>query len=106
MVIIALAPVPSTIFLHFTETEFGHRAMKARISQLNQLTKNMLIQDESVIHQLEKERSGTDDLCKYVNKTGCFPIFDDTMVTFFTQGEEKFDAMLKELIESFFVDLL
>ena len=41
--------------------------------------------------------TGTDDISKYLNHTGCFPVYDKTQVTYFPLGEKKFEAMLREL---------
>ena len=50
-----------------------------------------------MIKEIEHDGSGTDDLSKYLNKTGCFPVYDKTQVTYFPLGEKKFEAMLEEL---------
>ena len=36
-------------------------------------------------------------MCRYVNRTGCFPIFTYTETKYFAGGEEKFAAVLDEL---------
>ena len=95
--IIMLLPVPGTILLCYTQTELGHRTIKARIGQLINETKNKLTQKESVIKAPVLTESGTDDLCKYLNRSGCFPIYENTQVTYFPLGEYKFEAMLAEL---------
>ena len=41
--------------------------------------------------------SGTDDLCRYLNRSGCFPIYENTEVAYFPLGEDKFASMLDEL---------
>jgi cardiolipin synthase len=41
--------------------------------------------------------SGMDDLCRYVNRTGDFPIYDNTDVVYFPLGEHKFNALITEL---------
>ncbi|MBR1692990.1 MAG: cardiolipin synthase, partial [Lachnospiraceae bacterium] len=97
MMLISLFPVPGTIFLAFTQTNLGHRAVKTRIEQLIDDTMTAIIQKKEVMERLESDPSGTDDLCTYVNRTGCFPIFDNTEVTYFPIGEKKFEALLEEL---------
>ena len=54
-------------------------------------------QPEGVLERLAGDPSGTDDLAKYLNRSGCFPVYDNTEVTYFPLGEDKFDAMLEEL---------
>ena len=57
----------------------------------------LLDQPENVLERLERDGSGTDDLCRYLNRSGRFPLYDHTAATFFPSGEAKFKAMLEEL---------
>ncbi|MBQ6088310.1 MAG: cardiolipin synthase [Firmicutes bacterium] len=95
--LIMLAPVPASIFLWFTQKNFGHRMVKERTAKLIEATKDMLQQDKDTLYAPELIESGTDDLCRYVNRSGCFPIYKNTSTTFFPSGEAKFEAMLEEL---------
>ncbi|MCR5135716.1 MAG: cardiolipin synthase [Oscillospiraceae bacterium] len=97
MWIISLAPIPGTIFLLFTQRNWGHRKMRERVEQIITATKSELEQDKKVLSALEKDGSGTDDLARYLCRSGCFPIYDTTAVDYFPSGEEKFTAMLEEL---------
>ena len=55
-------------------------------SQIEQ-SDGKLIQNGRVIEQIRHDGSGTDDLSRYLDKSGCFPIFDRTQVTYFPLGE-------------------
>jgi len=95
--LLALFPIPASLLLAYTKTNFGHRSTKARIESLIEKTKHALPQDETVLAALAADHSGTDDLHRYINRSGCFPIYTDTEVSYFPLGENKFDAMLAEL---------
>lgn len=97
LALIMLFPVPATIFLWFTQMEIGHRTEQARIAQLIEETKDLLEQDPGTFAKEELMSSGTDDLCKYLNRSGCFPIYENTEVKYFPLGEDKFTALLEEL---------
>ena len=97
MFMIALVPLPAAIFLFFTKTNAGHRKIQQREKQIITESKNMIHQPENVICELEGDHSGTEDLAAYMSRSGCFPIFDKTQVTYFPIGEKKFAAMLEEL---------
>ncbi|MCH5345265.1 MAG: cardiolipin synthase [Acetatifactor sp.] len=97
MFMLALVPLPAAIFLFFTKTNAGHRKIKQREKQIIAESKNMIRQPENVMCELEEDHSGTEDLAAYMNRSGCFPIFDKTQVTYFPLGEKKFAAMLEEL---------
>ena len=98
--LIMLMPIPATILLWFTQRDLGHRVVKARIGELIEKTRNMLPQSEETWRKPALIESGTDDLCRYLNRTGCFPIYENTAVTYFPLGENKFAAMLEELAKA------
>ena len=95
--LIAMFPVPGSLLLWFTDNNFGHRRIRREITDLILETKHALPQDPEVISDPELAASGTDDLCKYLNRTGCFPVYRNTDATYFGDGAEMFDAMLEEL---------
>ncbi len=95
--IIMLMPIPGTFFLWFTRREFGHRAVQKRIEQLIGETRNIIPQDESLLSESEIKESCTDDLCRYINLTGCYPLYKNTDVRYFAGGEDKFFELLCEL---------
>ncbi len=97
MWIISLVPIPGTIFLFFTQRNWGHRKTRERVEQIITSTKSELEQDRKILSALEMDGSGTDDLARYLGRSGCFPAYDATAVDYFPSGEEKFDAMLEEL---------
>lgn len=95
--LIMLFPVPATIMLWFTRKDIGHWSEKARMESLTAATRDMLAQEQATITKPEIVDSGTDDLCRFLNLGGCFPIYENTEVTYFPSGEAKFRAMLEEL---------
>lgn len=97
LLLMSLVPVPAALFYLFTERDVGHRAIKARIKDLIAETKELLPQDPVTFQKQELVSSATDDLCKYLNRSGCFPIYEHTSVTYLSSGEEKLSALLEEL---------
>lgn len=97
MMIFFVVPIPGTILFVMTQTDFGHYAIKRRVGELIKETKNLISQDKSVLEDVQLTCSGTDDLCRYVNNTGCFPIYTNTETEFLASGEEKFSSVLEEL---------
>ena len=95
--LIMLFPVPATIFLWISRKDIGHNATKKRCEKLITETRDMLVQDPEVLKDPRLSASGTDDLYTYLNRTGCFPIYQNTNVTYFKSGEEKFQSLLEEL---------
>ena len=97
MFIIAIVPITGVAFLVFTQTNIGHRKVRKRVDELIGMTKDALDQPAGVREKLEADTSGTDDLVKYLNRSGCFPVYDRTEATYFPLGENMFDALLTEL---------
>lgn len=97
MFIISILPLPGAMLLAFTQLDIGHRAVKAGAENQIARTRGMLPKDRLVLRALRHEGSGTDDLCTYLNRSGCFPLYGDTAVTYFPSGEAKFEALLEEL---------
>ncbi len=97
LLILMLAPVPGSLFLIFTENDIGHRAVKSRVNVLITETKNTLKQDEKVIADPQITDSATDDLCRYLNRSGCFPIYGSSRIKYFPLGEDKYAALMREL---------
>ena len=97
MFIIAVLPLPGACFLYFTQSDLLHGTVKKRVNVLIESTKQAIIQSEDVIRQVEADGSGVASLVQYLNKGGCFPLFNYTDTTYFPSGEKKFAAMLEEL---------
>ena len=97
MLIISLLPLPGAAMLLWTQLNVGHRMETKFVKTQIENTRTALSQPENVIREIEHDGSGTDDISKYLNHTGCFPVFDKTQVKYFPLGEKKFEVMLREL---------
>ena len=97
MFLLAVIPIPASIFLWFTEKDVGHRTLKRMVQQRIDESRDLLHQEPEVLRDPEIESSGTDDLCRYLNRSGSFPLYANTETKFFPQGEDKFAALLEEL---------
>ncbi len=95
--IISILPFAGAAMLLFTQTNVGHRMETEMVKKQIDSTRKALEQPQNVLKEIEHDGSGTDDLSRYLNRTGCFPLYDKTQVTYFPLGEAKFEAMLKEL---------
>ena len=97
MLIIAIVPPVGALLLLWTQANFGHKKTAELVKEQIDNTKDMLRQSEEVTGRIEHDGSGVDDLNKYLNKSGCFPLYGNTKATYFELGEYKFEAMLREL---------
>ena len=97
MFVIAVFPLVGAFFLWFTQSNFVNRKVQKRILLMIRKTKGRIPQPEEVEGQLEQDHSGSLLLSRYLQNTGCFPIYQNTEVTYFPSGEDKFAAVLREL---------
>ncbi|MBQ6551425.1 MAG: cardiolipin synthase [Lachnospiraceae bacterium] len=97
MLFIAVLPIPGAAMLWFTQRNYVHRNLKKRVNALINETWKSLPKRQAVLDELHKDNSCTDDLCRYLNLSGCFPVYDRTETVYFPSGEAKFEAMLAEL---------
>lgn len=97
MLIISVLSFAGAAMLLWTQLNVGHRMETEFVKKQIDKTRTALSQPQNVIKEIEHDGSGTDDISKYLNNTGCFPVYDKTQVTYFPLGEKKFEAMLREL---------
>ena len=100
MFIIAVLQVGGALLLLFTQANTGHRKTSERTAEIVNSTKDTIPQDPEVLEDLRAVDSYTDDLVTYLNRSGCFPVYKETEVTYFPIGEDKFQAMLAELAKA------
>ena len=97
LVIVMLFPVFGSLLFWFTQLELGHRMEKARLDYLISTTKTSIQQDKEIIQKLSEESPETEALVHYLARSGCFPIYDQTDVSYFSTGEDKFEVLLNQL---------
>ena len=96
-VITMLLPLVGAALYVYVETQPGYRLLAKRLNDIYKQTEAFVQQDEAVLDALEQEDIGTAQLARYVHKNGNFATYQNTEVTFFPLGEDKFAAMLTEL---------
>lgn len=97
MWLIALFPLAGAGFLLFTQLNIGNRTIHRRTAELIDKTRDALPQNGDVLARLDGDIYGTDDLCRYLNHSGCFPIYDQCEVRYFPLGDDMFPVLLEEL---------
>ena len=97
LVIIMILPVFGCIFYLWTQSEFGRRTLKALVNRSGKLSENLVRQQPEPMEKLEAEDLGAAGLARYIASCGQFPVYQNTDVTYFPQGEDKWKRMLQEL---------
>ncbi len=97
LALIAVVPVLGAVLLAYTQTNLGQRATSKRVSDLIAMSRDMIIQDPETMEQLKGDPYATDDLQRYLSRSGCFPIYRGTEARYFQSGEEMLPVLLEEL---------
>lgn len=97
IVLVMALPAFGTLLFLYTELEVGHRALRDRVAEIIGSTKEMILQDEKVISDFIAEDPGAASIAHYLQRTGCFPVFDRTEVSYLPIGEDMFEEMLPQL---------
>ena len=97
LVVVLVFPVFGAILYWFTTCEVGHKAVKGRVAQILKETKEQIPQDPAVQSRLEAENPGAASLARYLRRNACHPVYENTAVTYFPSGEDKWAEMLRQL---------
>ncbi|MGN0261865.1 MAG: cardiolipin synthase [Eggerthellaceae bacterium] len=97
LVAIMIATLPGTLLYVFTQSDFGHRKLMKRMSQITEESEGMLPQNKSAWNHLNQRDPGAASLAQYVNRNTCHPVYRNTSVEYFPCGEDKWKEVLRQL---------
>ena len=98
LVVTALMPVLGVPLFWYTKSDVGHNALKRRLLDLEGQTRAQLPQNEQTVELLQAQAPEAMPLARYLRgKGGGFPVYADTVATYFNGGEAMFDEMLRQL---------
>ena len=97
MLVISAVPLFGTLFYIWTRAEVGHRAIAANIQESTELSRGKLVQDPEVLKRLRRADRDSASIANYTLKAGNFPAYENTKVTYFPFGADKFEEMLVRL---------
>lgn len=97
LIVIMLMPVFGALLLLYTQSDIGHRALKDRLNKLVSDTQKSIPQTDEVMQAISEKNPGAASLAHYIHSTGCYPVFNQTAVSYFPIGEDMFDEMLQQL---------
>ena len=97
LVVVMLMPVFGALLYLYTQKNIGHRALRDRYDRLNRETEHSLKQNPETAKSLSEADPEVAAMCRYVRRSGCYPVYDRTAVTYFPLGEDKFKEMLIQL---------
>lgn len=75
----------------------GNRDLKKLLDRRIDETKDLLRTNHRVLEKMEREEDDINNLSHYIEKENFFPTYDNTKVTFFSLGEQKYEQLLQDL---------
>jgi cardiolipin synthase len=90
-------PVIATIFYIYVRTQPETHHMKKRLRDLKVETEPYMKQNLDVVENLRQSKSANANLACYLSNQVGYPVYRNTEVEFFPLGENKFEAMVREL---------
>ncbi len=100
LILIALWPIPGALLLLFYQVDPAHVAIKRRMADIIEDTKNVQPLDVDLFKELSDKNSGVTDICRYLNRTGNFPVYKNSEVTYIPSGEKKYEMLIPELMKA------
>ena len=97
LLVIMLMPVFGALLYLFIRSDLGHRALRDRTAKMIEQTCNLIPTGPATMEKLTQQDPGSAALARYLDRNGCFPVYENTAVTYFPLGERKFEAMLQQL---------
>lgn len=98
LALVLLLPLFGSLFYVYTRLDIGHRAVRDRTRQIMENTRNCLQTDAALKNELKTIGDGSlYQLGVYLSRTGCYPLYRDTEVTYYSLGDQAFEAMLIQL---------
>ena len=97
VILVMAFPVSGTLLFLYTDFEVGHRKLRDRVASLIESTKTKIPQEPEVIDAFRKKDPGAASIAHYLQRTGCFPVFDRTDVSYYSLGEDFFETLVPQL---------
>ena len=93
LIVIMLLPVFGVLLFLYTQSDIGHRALKKRSLEIIDATRKSIPQSAEVMERFSVENPGAAALAHYIARSGCYPVFEHTAVTYFPLGEDKCESI-------------
>ncbi len=96
-IIIALVPVFGVLLYLFITFDLGHRTEQRVLQGVVAECAPLMDQPQELTDRLHREEPGFWPLARYLREVNGYPVYENTDAVYFPQGEDKYEAMLREL---------
>ncbi|CAM3117556.1 cardiolipin synthase [Streptobacillus felis] len=98
IILILLLPLFGICLYWFIKLDFGSRLMKKRIVEIQNQTKNVLVQKQETLNKIRDNKLfEVRNISRYIKKTGGYNVYQDSEVKYYSLGEYMFLDMLEAL---------
>lgn len=94
---ILLVPVFGILIYIISNNQIIPKKINSILEYNKKKTKKYLEQDTRIFENIYNEDRHVSNLVKYVNNYGCYPIYNNTDIKYFSSGEEMYPTFLKQL---------
>lgn len=95
--LVLLFPVFGGLLYLYIELQPGTRVLGRRLEELDAAAGAYLSQDGGTMQNLQRADYRTAQLAHYVEEVDGYPVYQNTHVTYFRSGEEKFEELIKQI---------
>lgn len=97
IVLLILSPIIGGIFIMLRGLSYTKNRFFKRLLNLEKSTNKYLIQDENVLKELGKMDNTYYSQANYISRYANYPIYKNSLVNYYSIGEEMYNDILKEL---------
>lgn len=97
IILVLVAPAVGLPLYLFVKLDIGHRYINRRLQETLAETARFVPAQPELMARLRAENPELHNLATYTRKNGDFAVYENTAATYFPLGEDKFEALLREL---------
>ena len=97
IIVIMLFPAVGALLYLYTQSDVGHRMLRKRYADLIEQTRDSIPADPDTAAAFASDAPDAAGLVRYVNRTGCYPVYRHSECRYFPLGDDLFPVLLEEL---------
>ena len=97
MLCVMAFPAIGSLFYVYVKSKVGTRWVRGRLRNLKLEERPYMQQDRRILQELKEEGPGKANLAAYLSSQMHFPVYKNTEITYFPLGEDKMQALYREL---------
>ncbi len=96
-VVIAVVPVFGVLLYLFITFDVGHRAEQRLLQNIEAESACFMPEQAELTARLKREEPDFAPLVRYLSQVNGYAVYENTAVDYFPQGEDKYEAMLRQM---------